>query len=852
MNIQMKVRSLEKVRLFIKRGQIRSMTILLVYALRLSEYLPYFLSLADKIILLWKNSGRKATVNYLKECVRATVQYLAGQQYIRSPTAVHIALAKSGLPAIIPGPLRVKITCVKRGLPTSEPINIARCTLSILSVWRTIRVKGTMPDMATVTSPYTGTIRSLISEVRAVQKWFPALLVKKGGSWRISETSGPNAQLSTWGSIADVFAFVYDFETFAGLLAYARKRKAYSHMVWLWCLYVLVQLTYFSGTLFALWSLTLHPALSLLLGTFYIWQFYQLFRGSIKWCTGRLAVFDEGGGKVRIVAILDAWSQWLLKPLHDGIYDLLGKLPTDGTMDQTAPLHSLMEHIRLTGSPAYSFDLTAATDRIPLWLQMEVLHMFKFNAATEWGWVIAHRPFRVTTGFKDSITNTISTEVSGSASKYGDEVRYAVGQPMGAYSSWAVMALTHHVIVQIAAHRVGYTYMFRHYALLGDDIVIADKSVAEAYLQIMKDIGVGVNRLKSIESDIGVAEFAKRWVHPHLGEFSPIGARLLLSVIKNSTLIPALFAELGQKGIALYPSNIDAVLLGLNKIRGKKTLPKDFVRDLEVAALAPNGVLKHGHMITEWLSIWIRKVSSTTLDEFITKNLLMKDFWDEQIRTVEARPIENWRYFVRYFWRTPVIKGRITAWLLQPMVILSPGFWLYATAIVRELNELRSYSIQMYGLQNPHVEGALDQVSLSMLPEYASNRSIDWRERGAVAKHTIALKAYRIALSRVSIPDTDNTGPLHKNLEIKAFVDEGRIYDDNHVNFMEDMRKAILAKTGGRGLPSFRPEPPKPAPLLITDGKEYTTCRTPLRNRRKNRVTHAAPIPKGKDRKSVV
>jgi len=30
-------------------------------------------------------------------------------------------------------------------------------------------------------------------------------------------------------------------------------------------------------------------------------------------------------------------------------------------------------------------------------------------------------------------------------------VRYAVGQPMGALSSWGMLAVTHHLIVQLAA-----------------------------------------------------------------------------------------------------------------------------------------------------------------------------------------------------------------------------------------------------------------------------------------------------------------------------------------------------------------------------------------------------------------
>jgi hypothetical protein len=58
---------------------------------------------------------------------------------------------------------------------------------------------------------------------------------------------------------------------------------------------------------------------------------------------------------------------------------------------------------------------------------------------------------------------------------------------------------------------VGYSALFRDYAVLGDDIVIADKAVAMSYLQIMRDLGVEINLSKSLISEQkGVLEFAKR------------------------------------------------------------------------------------------------------------------------------------------------------------------------------------------------------------------------------------------------------------------------------------------------------------------------------------------------------
>jgi hypothetical protein len=93
-------------------------------------------------------------------------------------------------------------------------------------------------------------------------------------------------------------------------------------------------------------------------------------------------------------------------------------------------------------------------------------------------------------------------------------VVYAVGQPMGALSSWALLALTHHALVQMAAFEVHkLSGWFLNYAILGDDVVIADRLVAQKYLSIMKEIGVDISLAKSLVSNTSSLEFAKRtWV----------------------------------------------------------------------------------------------------------------------------------------------------------------------------------------------------------------------------------------------------------------------------------------------------------------------------------------------------
>lgn len=89
----------------------------------------------------------------------------------------------------------------------------------------------------------------------------------------------------------------------------------------------------------------------------------------------------------------------------------------------------------------------------------------------------------------------------------GKPIRYSVGQPMGAYSSWAMLALTHHIIVLEAARLAGISH-FKDYAVLGDDIVIYNDAVAEQYLSLMNNLGVSINLGKSVISK-DFAEFAK-------------------------------------------------------------------------------------------------------------------------------------------------------------------------------------------------------------------------------------------------------------------------------------------------------------------------------------------------------
>jgi len=80
-----------------------------------------------------------------------------------------------------------------------------------------------------------------------------------------------------------------------------------------------------------------------------------------------------------------------LKPLHDYLFAILKLIPQDGTFDQLKPLNALYEKGCTT---FYSYDLTAATDRLPIDLQVQVLQTLKGpELALAWKQLLVDRPW---------------------------------------------------------------------------------------------------------------------------------------------------------------------------------------------------------------------------------------------------------------------------------------------------------------------------------------------------------------------------------------------------------------------------------------------------------------------------
>lgn len=65
-------------------------------------------------------------------------------------------------------------------------------------------------------------------------------------------------------------------------------------------------------------------------------------------------------------------TQSVLAPLHTALFDILKKIPNDGTFDQDASVKRSTKKAMEAGL-AFSFDLSAATDRLPVQLTAAII-----------------------------------------------------------------------------------------------------------------------------------------------------------------------------------------------------------------------------------------------------------------------------------------------------------------------------------------------------------------------------------------------------------------------------------------------------------------------------------------------
>lgn len=607
--------------------------------------------LIKEIVRLWKKSGSVFCVQYLKESVRILQKWIASQD--PGTTVPSVRLSNDGLPLFIPKILRSLIRGFKYHGNERGKL-VFKAVVTILSVYR---VMGITPirKLETITSQFSGNTQVLPwGELVTVLGWLPGSLrlTKRPVNLPINESAGPNYPRATWGSPLDALAFLREPRVWFCWLTIACHSGYYFH---------------------ALWQIVICALALPVLGPLWV-------LGLFSWpVLGKLQELFEGAGKVRVIAVTDWWTQLVLTPLHDGIFSLLKLIPQDGTHDQTKPLELVRERARL-GSGVFSFDLSAATDRLPIKLQVQILELLGIWWAPLWATLLSGRNWWLK----------------------GHPYRYAVGQPMGARSSWAMLAITHHVIVQIAALRAGWTFWFPFYAVLGDDIVIADKAVADSYLQIMTDLGVTISPKKGLISHT-TFEFAKRTVHAHHGDVSPLGAGAILVCIRDLRYIPTLLLDMVLKGVSLCPVALISSLQSL-VVQLRRNPPKNLAKLIAITALGPFGLAAGDQSpwnirsIGYWVQLLQPGGSPATVLQTVVRWYRQRAMDQWLLDSIQAQ--KALAQFYANWYKISVLGLGLYGILSVPLVLVSPAFWSYLLTLrasemeTREQPELASDRLQ--------------------------------------------------------------------------------------------------------------------------------------------------------------
>nr|WNV55399.1 RNA-dependent RNA polymerase [Hypoxylon fendleri mitovirus 1] len=477
---------------WISRREVRPFTMLVLWITLTAfskEFLKSIFSLEARVLKLWDNNGTDFTFHYLKGCQHALIRYFAGTPLSETyKSKVLVKVDKNGLPSILPLSLRLSIVDYDRILDIRKIVAL----LSFIGIYRVLKTKPAI-SFDTITDKFSGVSDTLSGDIidRVLRLYnvprigiTPFRLYKCLNCWR-------SARQSLWGAEIDAFA-LFGSNTLFHFLKLCLKSYSFLTLGWFLCIIIL-------GSPYYLVS--------------------RLFRD--KPVNGRLSIVYNQAGKARVVAMTNWWIQCAFRGLHDKIFKILECWSSDATFDQEGRLSQFVERQR--GKRFFCYDLSAATDRLPVRLQADILEKL---------------------GYPGGIWSDIISSISW---KYKSrDIKYSVGQPMGAYSSWAMLALTHHVIVMYSAYLAGFTKSkFEDYLVLGDDIVIANEEVANCYLSIMANLGVSINLSKSIISS-EIVEFAKKWKSFDY-DISPIGSGLLLQSIREKTAFISLVATAWER-----------------------------------------------------------------------------------------------------------------------------------------------------------------------------------------------------------------------------------------------------------------------------------------------------------------
>jgi hypothetical protein len=516
-------------RKFMQLKELNRYILLVSYLLAVSANVKStFISYGEIMSEFWKKSGTINTTKYYAEVYRLILVYLSNERTRDYKTWVAVS-RKSGIPKNLPRRIKKILVSLKNGNDSQENILVLRAFFTVITFIRGISGFHT-PKFNSIVDPFNG--KASVVPLDLIEKSIRNLNIPKFKSFSqprffIPSKAGANSNLVLISIGLDLLALIDNPLIWLNYVKWCIKYHFYN------LLFIFVLFSMFSLPLYLVYKL-LQILSKYLRDSNASWNPYLDILGvkSLdQLYLGRLAIVEEARQKARVVGITDWWSQILLKPLHDYLSHILKNIPEDGTFNQSGPINKLFFNTNILGKlvdPINSVDLSNATDRLPVNLQADILNSLGIDGDL-WKALLARDYY---------VPHLDKT------------VRYAVGQPMGAYSSFNMLALSNHIINQIALllGDVKYVPGTGQYAVLGDDVAIKVTSASLSYKQILNDLGVETNPIKGFSGN--VVEFAKRIYFNCNGsvhELSPLGAKAIVNSIRSPLFLVSVLLDLNKK-----------------------------------------------------------------------------------------------------------------------------------------------------------------------------------------------------------------------------------------------------------------------------------------------------------------
>ena len=225
-------------------------------------------------------------------------------------------------------------------------------------------------------------------------------------------------------------------------------------------------------------------------------------------------IHKKGGGTdLRDIAVPNRFIQNALVPAAGRLYDVVRRLPQDATFDQDKFDTKIQNRVNNDNLYQGSVDLSKATDNLPFSWGDKIIQSLGVIFAPNDDQLLssifgASSPSKIYDVSKDAeFWDSYELFRTIARANWEDEgyfIRWKVGQPLGSLPSFAMLAITHNLLLESLCASLGFTHS--PYVVLGDDVVIFNRKVRARYITQLASRGVPLSLHKSYEGRL--SEFA--------------------------------------------------------------------------------------------------------------------------------------------------------------------------------------------------------------------------------------------------------------------------------------------------------------------------------------------------------